>query len=242
MVIEHINTEILSQFAKYLVTQTDNPESIPSLMALSKKLNLSVSSLREQLEVARALGLVDVKPRLGIRKLPYKFSPAVRLSLTYGLASDISLFNSYADLRKHIEETYWYEAVAKLTENDKDYLNSLIEKAMAKLNGNPIQIPHTEHRSLHLTIYKRLYNEFVQGLLEVYWDAYESIGLNVYTDLTYLEQVWNYHKRMVEAICKKEFEIGFDLLQKHTDLLYNRANKSNEGNLHLPGKRKKESK
>ncbi|HKZ44734.1 MAG TPA: FCD domain-containing protein [Anaerolineales bacterium] len=240
MTIDPNNSAILSQFAKYLITQKDNPESIPSLTELSKQLNLSVSSLREQLEVARALGLVDVKPRLGIRKLPYKFSPAVRLSLTFGMATDISLFNNYADLRKHIEETYWYEAVTKLTEEDKSYLKVLVEKAIAKLNGTPIQIPHIEHRELHLTIYNRLYNEFVMGLLEVYWDAYESIGLNVYTDLEYLEEVWDYHKRMVEAICNEEYERGYDLLQKHTDLLYNRANKSNEGNLHLPDDRKQE--
>ncbi|MFN2215660.1 MAG: FadR/GntR family transcriptional regulator [Anaerolineales bacterium] len=235
MSIDHISSTSLSQFTNYLLTKSDNSENIPSLTELSKQLNLSVSSLREQLEVARALGLVEVKPRLGIRKLPYKFSPAVRLSLTFGLASDTTLFNSYADLRKHIEEAFWYEAVAKLTSQDKNDLKELIDRAIAKLNGNPIQIPHPEHRELHLTIYKRLYNEFVTGILEVYWDAYESIGLNVYTDLEYLKDVWDYHKRMVEAICNDNNELGYELLIKHTELLYNRANNSNEGNLHLPG-------
>ena len=235
MALDNNNTGMLSQFSNFLISQDDDSGNLPSLSELSKKLNLSVSSLREQLAVARALELVDVKPRLGIKKLPYKFSPAIRLSLAYGLATDISLFNGYADLRRHIEEAYWYESVAKLNKEDLHYLGSLVKKAITKLNDSPIQIPHIEHRKLHMTIYKRLQNDFVLGLLEVYWDAYESIGLNVYTDLTYLQEVWDYHKRMVEAIQQGEHERGYNLLLAHTDLLYHRAYQSNERNLQFPG-------
>jgi DNA-binding FadR family transcriptional regulator len=201
-------------------------QSLPPLAELSKTLNISVASLREQLEVARALGLVEVRPRKGIQKLPYKFSPAVRLSLAYALANDISHFEAFSDLRKHIEEAYWYESVIKLTSDDLSYLNSLIESATDKLNGDPIQIPHLEHRELHLTIYKRLNNEFVFGMLDVYWDAYESIGLNVYTGLTYLQEVWQFHRQIVDAICNKDYELGYRLLLEHTDLLYHRPKNS----------------
>ncbi|MFH2037901.1 MAG: FCD domain-containing protein [Chloroflexota bacterium] len=213
----------LSKFAKFLANHDrEGSLSLPPLSQLSETLNLSVASLREQLEVARALGLVDVRPRKGIQKLPYRFSPAVRLSLAYALENDISHFEEFADLRKHIEEAYWYEAVAKLTDDDLAYLTSLIDRATNKLNGDPIQIPHAEHRDLHLTIYKRLNNEFVYGLLDVYWDAYESIGLNVYTGLTYLQEVWQFHRLIVGAICTKDFDLGYRLLLDHTDLLYHR--------------------
>jgi DNA-binding FadR family transcriptional regulator len=221
-------SDSLSKFTKFLANhKQDETQSLPPLSDLGKTLNISVASLREQLEVARALGLVDVRPRKGIRKLPYKFSPAVRLSLAYALTTDISYFEEFADLRKHIEEAYWYEAVAKLTDEDLTSLNSLIERASNKLNGNPIQIPHIEHRELHLAIYKRLNNKFVDGLLDAYWDAYETIGLNVYTGLTYLQEVWQYHRQMVEAICSKDFDLGYRLLLAHTDLIYHRPNNTN---------------
>lgn len=218
----------LSKFAKYLANHNPDSESIPPLSQLSNELDLSVASLREQLEVARALGLVEVRPRKGIQKLPYKFSSAVRLSLTYALADDISRFEGFADLRKHIEEAFWYEAVAKLTDEDLTSLNSLIKSALNKLKGNPIQIPHFEHRELHLTIYNKLNNEFVNGILEVYWDAYESIGLNVYTGLKYLQQVWLYHQQIVDAIIKKDFDLGYQLLRDHTDLIYHRPSNPNQ--------------
>ena len=52
----------------------------------------------------------------------------------------------------------------------------LIERALEKLRGTPVQVPHEEHRKLHLMIYSRLDNPFVTGILEAYWDAYEAVG------------------------------------------------------------------
>ncbi len=69
-----------------------------------------------------------------------------------------------------------------------------------------MQIPHEEHKQLHLTIFGRLENPFVSGILEAYWEAYESIGLNVFTDYAYLREVWGYHQRMVDSICSGDLE------------------------------------
>ena len=79
----------LSEFLRYLASRdgADNGD-FPSLTDLSSELGVSVASLREQLEVARALGLVEVKPRVGIRRLPFTFLPAVRQSLGYAIALD----------------------------------------------------------------------------------------------------------------------------------------------------------
>src|SRR5512145_2250690 len=108
-----------SEFMRYLAAHPQAEEKLPALTSLSGELGVSVASLREQLEVARALGLVEVKPRTGIRRLPYKFLPAVRRSLDYAMALDETNFQLFADLRKHVESAYWHEAVARLTEEDK---------------------------------------------------------------------------------------------------------------------------
>jgi len=127
-------------------------------------------------------------------------------------------------LRNHVESAYWHEAVEKLTEDDKQQLQNLLVRAWEKLRGTPIQVPHEEHRRLHLKIYSRLENPFVTGILEAYWDAYEAVGLNVFAGgYEYLQEVWQYHQKMVEAICKGDFEAGYEALVTHTDLLYQRA-------------------
>ena len=225
MLRERIASDPLSEFLRYLAQYEDvNGEQLPPLSELSHKLDVSIASLREQLEVARALGLVEVRPRRGTKRLPYSFTPAVRQSLRYALVLDDEYFQQFSELRNHIESAYWHEAVQRLTEEDKQVLQSLLKRAKEKLNGNSIQIPHEEHRKLHLLIYQRLDNPFVTGLLEAYWDAYEAVGLNVFSGgLSYLENVWNYHTQMVEAICRNDIEAGYQALIQHADLLYHRS-------------------
>lgn len=222
MLKERIPPE-LSEFLRYLATHEEVEHGLPTLKNLSVELGVSVASLREQLEVARALGLVEVRPRLGTKRRDYSFTPAVRQSLGYALALDDEHFRKYAELRNHVESAFWHQAVQKLTEQDKKDLQNLVTRAWEKLRGTPIQVPHEEHRQLHLKIYSRLENPFVTGILEAYWEAYESVGLNVFAGgYEYLEEVWHYHQEMVEAICNGNFEAGYQALVKHTDLLYQR--------------------
>ncbi|UCD98608.1 MAG: FadR family transcriptional regulator [Chloroflexota bacterium] len=225
---------LASHFLNYLVETYHmdiDCERLPSLQVLSKELGVSVSTLREQMEVARALGLVEARPRTGLRRLPYTFSPAVNQSLAYAIAIDQENFLKFADLRRNLESAYWYQAVALLTEEDKSNLVNLIEKAWDKLRGTPIQIPQWEHRQLHLTIYKRLDNQFVSGILEAYWDAYETVGLNLYAGYQYLEEVWTYHQKMVDGICQGDLEGGYQALLEHTDLIRHRVIEREDGNV-----------
>lgn len=221
---DQLISDRLSEFMKYLATSDlDEDGRLPPLSELSKILGISIASLREQLEVARVMGLVEVKPRTGIRRLAYQFKPAVMQSLAYSQAVDDDTFAAFSDIRRHIETSFWYQAVGLLTSEDHRELRELIQKAMDKLHGTPVQIPHQEHCQLHLSIYKRLNNPFVMGLLEAFWEMYEEYGLGYYTDLNYQERVWDYHHRMVEAICNKNFNIGFDALTQHMDLIFQRT-------------------
>jgi DNA-binding FadR family transcriptional regulator len=212
-----------SDLLNYIVAKGARPgERLPSLEDLSKELKISTGKLREQLEVARALGLVEVRPNRGIRLAEYSFLSAIRLSLLYVLAGDPSQFQAFGQLRNEIEAAYWHRAVALLTIGDHAELRALVSAAWAKLNGRPIQIPHAEHRLLHLTIYKHIDNLFVKGLLEAYWEAYEAVGLSMYSDLQYLREVWTYHERIVDAIIAGDLDEGHRLLLIHTTLLRHR--------------------
>ena len=216
----------MSEFLQYLAANNREDERIPPLAELSQKLGVSIAILREQLEVARALGLVEVKPKIGIHRLPYTFKPAVKQSLTYAVQTNQAYFSLYADLRNHIEEAYWLDAVVLLNHQDFDLLRSFICRAQEKLRGHPIQIPHVEHREFHLSIYRRLNNPFVLGLLETYWELYEAVGLDVYTDFSYLQNVWMYHEKMVDAICTGDFSAGFHALTDHMKLLQERSHQT----------------
>jgi DNA-binding FadR family transcriptional regulator len=209
-----------SEFIDYLLKTSDsNKETLPALKDLSLQIGISISTLREQLAAAKILGLVDVKPRRGIRPLPYTFTPAVDASLCYAIQQDQAYFDDFVDLRRHLEYAYFPQAVELLQEADHLELRQLVKNAREKLQGKPVRIPHEEHRQLHLTFFKRLNNVFVSGLLEAYWDAYETVGLNVYTDLEYLEQVWTYHEELVETAIQKDNTRGLKVLREHFELM-----------------------
>jgi DNA-binding FadR family transcriptional regulator len=192
---------------------------LPSLSEISAETGVSVGKLREQLQVARMLGLVEISPRRGMRLLPYNFLPAVRLSLMMALSLDRDAFHQFSILRTHLETAFWDEAVSLLTEADRSVLLDLVERAQLKLSQDRIQIPHQEHRAFHLAIYSRLQNPFVVGLLEAYWDGYEAVELNTYTDYSYLQEVWGYHARIAEALVRGEHALGKQLLIEHMTLI-----------------------
>ncbi len=222
MLRERTTTD-LSEFMRYLASHPEAEEGLPSLNELSRELGISVAGLREHLEVARALGLVEVRPRRGTRRRPFAFAPALNQTLSYALALDHAHFHEFAELRNHVEAAYWDEAVCRLNDEDKLALQGLILSAQEKLHHNPVQVPHEEHRRLHLMIYSRLDNPFVTGILEAYWDSYEAVGLNMYAGgIDYLHEVWQYHARMVECICNGDYAAGREALVKHVDLLAQR--------------------
>jgi DNA-binding FadR family transcriptional regulator len=212
----------LSPFLRYLAERAVDGVRLPSLVEISQDLGVSTATLREQLEVARALGVVEVRPRTGIRCKAYSFEPAVLLSLVYALTISADYFDAFSDLRNHVEAAFWYQAVKTLTPEDHEELKSLVEKAEEKLCSPAIQIPHSEHRLLHMIIYRRMNNPFVTGILEAYWDVYEAVGLAVYTDYAYLQTVWHYHRKMVDAICSGDSQAGYQALVDHVDLIHQR--------------------
>jgi DNA-binding FadR family transcriptional regulator len=209
-----------SDILQYIVQNELEPgDRIPSLSELSAELNISVSKLREQLEVARCLGVVEVRPRTGIRYRDFDLMPALRLTLFFGLANDRRVFDLFSNLRIHVEAAYWYEATALLQPEDKAHLRQLIARAWAMLRGDQIHIPHQEHRSFHMGIFARLGQPFVKAILETYWEAYEAVEFNRYADIRYLEEVWTYHERIVDHIEANEFDASLEAFIEHTQLL-----------------------
>jgi DNA-binding FadR family transcriptional regulator len=183
------------------------------------EMGVSVGKLREELAVARSLGFVSVRPRLGIQRESFDFSRAILPGMLYGLATGEANFVQLNKLRRTLEANFWDEAVHLLTTEDKAVLNKLVEQAWAKLHGDPIHIPKDEHRLLHLTIFGRLQNPFVQGLLVAYWDAYDASELTRYMGYEYWLRVWQYHEQIVEALCQNEYALGQQLLIEHFKLL-----------------------
>ncbi|HEY1407390.1 MAG TPA: FCD domain-containing protein [Promineifilum sp.] len=209
-----------SEFLKYLIAHHAIPgDRLPALTEIGDDMGVSVGKLREELAVAREMGLVSVRPRLGIQREPFDFAEAILPPILFSLATGEASFSQLSRLRQMIEVSFWEEAVVLLTPDDKAALAQLIRSAWAKLRGDPIHIPNGEHRQLHLTIFSRLDNPFVQGFFVAYWDAYDASELTRFMRYRYWVDVWTFHERIVEALCANDFERGRRLLIEHFSLL-----------------------
>jgi len=209
-----------SALLHYIIERRIQPgERLPTIHELSAELGVSVGKVREELEVARTLGLVQIKPRTGSVVQTFDFTPAATLGVLYAIGLDPAYFHAFADLRKHLELSYWTEAVACLTPDDIAALRELIARANEKLNQLPIAVPVVEHARLHLTFFRRLDNAFVQGLLSAYWAAYMAFGVALHAPLAYHREVWAYHEQMVEYVAHGDYEGGCRALQEHMALL-----------------------
>lgn len=220
MPFSHLDADILN----YIIEHQVRPgERLPTIAQLSRELGVSVSKIREELEVARTLGLVQIKPRTGTQVRDFNFGPAATLSVLYALGLNRAHFHDFSKLRNSVELAFWHEAVEQLTTDDIGYLRGLVARACEKLNRVPIEVPFEAHRNLHLTFFKHLENPFVQGILQAYWTAYKAFGLALYAELSYHRKVWTYHEQMVDHVARGEFEAGRQALEEHMTLLRYRA-------------------
>lgn len=225
-----LDSDLLNFLAKHGFQPGDRLPTINELQS-PEQLGISISKVREQLEVARALGLVEVRSKTGMRLKPYNFTPAVNLSLSFALAMDLHYFEQFSELRNHIEVAFMEEAGRKLLPEDIETMRAAIASARAKLNGHQngghIRIPNEEHRTFHLTVFKRLDNPFVMGILDAYWDAYDAVELNRYADYDYWQQVWMYHERILDAICAGDYDSARAIFIEHTRLIRHQPNMQN---------------
>ncbi len=223
---------LMESITQYLVetgpVECDNePVKLPSLSDLAREIGISRGKLREELIAAQAYGLVEMRPGDGTYVHAFDFYTAIRPAILYSMACDRECFEHIRKLRAHLEVAFWDDAVRALGSREYEQMARIVERAERKLNGTPIQIPHDEHRELHLLIFSKLDNPFVQGLLKAYWDAYEAVELHHYNELSYYEAMWTSHRAMVEALTSDRTDEGKQALVQHFTILEDRLQPSN---------------
>lgn len=195
---------------------------LPPLDELARELGVSRGKLREDLLAAQAYGLVEMRPGDGTYVRPMDFYTAVRPLVLHSISTDSDNFDRYYRLRAELEVSFWDQAARALQEEDVRRLEQVLQQAELKLQGQSVEIPHREHRELHVILFSRLDNPYVRGILQAYWDAYEAVGLHRYFDLTYYEHVWASHRQIVEAIRARQWEVGKAILRQHFTFLEDR--------------------
>jgi GntR family transcriptional repressor for pyruvate dehydrogenase complex len=223
-----LSHSIVRYIVEDLAEPGDEPAKLPPLDQLAKQLGVSRGKLREDLIAAQAYGLIEMRPGDGTYLCPFDFYTAIRPLVLYSIACNKSDFDRFYRLRARMEVAFWDDAARALRQQEIEQLFGILDRADAKLQGSPIEIPHSDHRDFHVLIYSRLDNPFAQGLLRAYWDGYEAVGLHRYFELSYYQCMWASHRGMVEAISSGEYETGKQILIQHFTLLEDRLQGSQQ--------------
>jgi len=205
-----------------LVCDGEEPAKLPPMGELADALGVSKGKLREELLAAQAYGVIEMRPGDGTYVQPFDFYTAIRPAVLYGIACDKRNFDRFYRVRAQLEVVFWEQATGALTSADFARLEQIVARAESKLNSNPIEIPHREHRDFHLAIFSRLENPFVVGLLQAYWDAYEAVELHRYFELSYYAEMWDYHRQIVAALRAGQTQSSRQILIDHFGILENR--------------------
>jgi len=223
MLMDKEKTSLLT----YLAEASKNEQDIPSIAELSQILGVSIASVREQLEVARQLGFVDVKPRKGIQRRPFSLVPLISLGMNYGIYSEAHLLSDYIELRKHLELSYWNDAFDVLKDDQMDYMQFLIDIALRKLQRKPAIIPTEEQSEFHLTLFRPLGNKVLISILEAAWALEENNGGKILADLDDMLSSWRTRQIIVDALREKDKTKGKNALESLLAL----ANKPKEADI-----------
>jgi DNA-binding FadR family transcriptional regulator len=224
MLFEHSWSEVLQYIVQERLQTKEGEEltKLPAMGELARQMRVSRGKLREELIAAQAFGVVEMRPGDGTYVRPFDFYSPIRTLVLYGIAGDKASFDRYYRLRVQLEVSFWDDAVRALTEADHAQLYQILDRATAKLSSTPVEIPHEEHRELHLGLFGGLDNPFVFGLLAAYWDAYEAVDLHRYHDLSYFTTMWEMHREVVDAIVDGAYERSKEILIQHFTLLEDR--------------------
>ncbi|HVO68656.1 MAG TPA: GntR family transcriptional regulator, partial [Aggregatilineaceae bacterium] len=102
-------TRIDSDILRYIVEHQMRPgDRLPTISELSQELGVGVSRIREEMAVARALGVVQIRTRSGTQVQEFSFGPAATLSVIYALQLNRAYFQGFAKLRRSIELGFWH--------------------------------------------------------------------------------------------------------------------------------------
>ena len=205
-----------------MLCDEETASKLPSISTLAHNLGISHGKLREDLIAAQAYGMVEMRPGDGTYIRPFDFYAAIRPAVIYGIACDKHNFDRFYRLRAGIEISFWEEATRKLQPDDFKKLRRICQRAESRLNGEPIEIPHREHRVFHMLIFSRLNNPFVIGLLKAYWDGYETVELHRYFELSYYTEMWDYHRQIVDLLQEGDYQQSQQVLKDHFGILETR--------------------
>lgn len=213
-------TEVVRQYLTDLIINGHllPGDSLPTQTQLADDLGVGRSSVREAVKALETLGLVEVRHGDGLYVREYNFDPVVE-TFTYGLRYDPSAFSDLLQIRVWLETAVIGDAVEQMDEGYLQQLDTVMERWAKKVEAGQ---PYAEDdQQFHRTLYETLGNTTLVKLLDVFWVAFGSVGIEtIKKDLDPVKTLRE-HQAILDAVragdtskARRDLVQSFSALQK----------------------------
>ena len=185
---------------------------LPSENELSGRLGVSRSAIREGLKALEAVGVITTHQGKGSFVSEFD-SAAIADNLAISLRFDRPSLRDILEVRKALETGFLSRAASLLTGDDFQALEEVVRRMRQKLKEPSTFL--SEDMEFHRLLYRRLNNEVLLNILEMFWKLFGHIEEGSRHSLTQLTEAVNQHKAILVALKKRDVLRAEHLLQIH---------------------------
>ncbi|GIW08499.1 MAG: GntR family transcriptional regulator [Dehalococcoidia bacterium] len=212
--------EAQAQVKRYIETHHLRPgDPLPPEGVLAEQLGISRLSMREAMKSLEALGIVEARQGNGVYVKAFSFTPILD-NLPYSLFVDGKSLGDVLQVREALEEGLLAMAMAKMSTEDFDQLDTLVD-GMAARASTGVGFEDLD-RAFHQRLFAPLNNPIVLRLIEVFWETYHRLEGNVVPFERDLDRVVALHRAIVAALRSGDVGAATDAMRRHFDPVWAR--------------------
>ena len=211
---EKISTKIAEQIKTLINNGELKPgDALPPERELVKVFNVSRASLREALNTLAGMGFVEMshKHRTIVKSLA---SGRITEPLHHLLKEDIQTVFELIEVRKAIESWSAYHAAKRATADDISNLEKNLETMRDKIEQGVSVVE--DDANFHVSISEATHNKIQTHLMFSIYDILKD-SLGKYYESIKMEDVYEQHKKVVEAIKKRDSAMASRRMHEHLD-------------------------
>jgi GntR family transcriptional regulator, galactonate operon transcriptional repressor len=183
----------------------DTGNALPTEMELSQELNVSRNVVREAVKVLASKGLVEVRPKTGMRIRPRSdwnlFDPDL-LAWQFEVGPDEKFFRDLYDLRSIIEPASAARAALRATHDEIAKLRECYRQMAIAAEDRDAHI--RADAQFHATIIAACHNELLEQINSTYWIALESAFRFTTQIQGGMAATLPVHKAILDAISRRD--------------------------------------
>jgi GntR family transcriptional repressor for pyruvate dehydrogenase complex len=211
---EKISAKIAEQIKTLIKNGALKPgDALPPERELVKVFNVSRASLREALNTLAGMGFLEMsqKHRTIVRSLA---AGRITDPLHHLLQEDIQTVFELIEVRKAIESWSAYHAAKRATVDDINRLETSVESMRLKIEQGISVVE--DDANFHLAISEATHNKIQTHLMFSIYDILKK-SLGKYYESIKMEDVYEQHCKLVDAIKKKDPALASRRMHEHLD-------------------------